>query len=162
MAWGQVISWGSDETSDKWGASMASLLMGTLNGKLTGDDEVMYLNKLKGEFGDVLRQHDNHSSVAAQYFPLCKPKPRTEGWWASHCAGPWQQHGGAVLAPHCCAVLHQAGISLRTNFGNNSLVLPASQFALLHTRLLPVEQQTEHSCGAETLQYYFISIIFPS
>lgn len=51
MAWGQVISWGGDETSDKWCASTASLLMGTLNGKLTGNDKAMYLNKLKGEFG---------------------------------------------------------------------------------------------------------------
>lgn len=51
MAWGQVISWGGGETSDKWCDSMAPLLMGTLNGKLTGNDKVLYLNKLKREFG---------------------------------------------------------------------------------------------------------------
>lgn len=123
MAWGQVISWGGDETSDKWCASTASLLMGTLNGKLTGNDKAMYLNKLKGEFGWCFEAAWQPQLSGSSIFPTLQ----TQIWnWrlvcASLCLGLdlGNSREGAVLVPHLCPILHQAGISLTANFENNS------------------------------------------
>lgn len=111
-----------------------------------------------------MRQHDNHSSLAAQYFPLCKPKSGTEGWCAHRCAWGWTLATAGrglslslICAQYCTRLESPSQQILRTT----PTVLQAIQFAPLLTRLLPVEQQAEHSCGAETLQCYFISIIFP-
>lgn len=103
MAWGQVISWGGDETSDKWCDSMASLLIGTLNGKFSGNDKVMYLNKL----GDVLRQHDSHNSLAT-ISHFANSNLELKAGVQSLCPGLdlGNSMEGAVLVQHLCVVSH--------------------------------------------------------